>query len=36
MEKGKDFIFTATVTVKPEAKLGEYKGLEVQNVRQLK
>ena len=30
MEKGKPFIFTATVTVKPEVKLGEYKGLEVE------
>ena len=30
MEKGKTFIFTATVTVKPEVKLGEYKGLEVE------
>lgn len=29
MEKGKDLIFTATVTVKPEVKLGDYKGLEV-------
>lgn len=27
--KGQDFTFTATVTVKPEPKLGEYKGLEV-------
>lgn len=27
---GKDFIFTATVTVKPEVELGQYKGLEVQ------
>jgi trigger factor len=27
--KGKDFIFTATVTVKPEVELGQYKGLEV-------
>ena len=27
--KGEDFTFTATVTVKPEPKLGEYKGLEV-------
>ena len=25
---GKDFIFTATVTVKPEVVLGDYKGLE--------
>ncbi|MFD1927265.1 trigger factor [Sporosarcina siberiensis] len=29
MEKGKELIFTAVVTLKPEAKLGEYKGLEV-------
>lgn len=27
---GKDFIFTATVTVKPEVELGQYKGLEVE------
>ena len=27
MEKGKPLIFKATVTVKPEVKLGEYKGL---------
>ncbi|WP_342472255.1 trigger factor [Metasolibacillus sp. FSL H7-0170] len=27
--KGEDFTFTATVTVKPEPKLGDYKGLEV-------
>ena len=26
--KGKDFIFTATVAVKPEVTLGQYKGLE--------
>lgn len=26
---GKDFIYTATVTVKPEVELGEYKGVEV-------
>ena len=30
MEKGKTFIFTAKVTVKPEVKLGEYKGIEVE------
>lgn len=29
MEKGKPLIFKATVTVKPEVILGEYKGLEV-------
>ncbi len=29
LEKGEPFIFTATVTVKPEVELGEYKGLEV-------
>ena len=28
--KGQDFIFTATVAVKPEVTLGEYKGLEVE------
>jgi trigger factor len=27
--KGKDFVFTATVTVKPEVTLGEYMGVEV-------
>lgn len=32
IEKGKPFIFTAAVTVKPEVKLGEYKGLEVEKV----
>ncbi|QHS22931.1 trigger factor [Virgibacillus sp. MSP4-1] len=30
IEKGKDLIFTAKVTVKPEVKLGDYKGLEVE------
>ena len=30
IEKGKPFIFTATVAVKPEVTLGEYKGLEVE------
>ena len=29
LEKGKDFIFTAEVSTKPEVKLGEYKGLKV-------
>ncbi len=32
MEKGKELIFTATVIVKPEVKLGEYKGLEVEKL----
>jgi trigger factor len=32
MEKGKSLIFTAKVTVKPEVKLGEYKGLEVEKM----
>ncbi|WP_406686673.1 trigger factor [Rossellomorea vietnamensis] len=32
MEKGKDLIFTAKVQVKPEVKLGEYKGLEVEKM----
>ncbi|HCZ6535949.1 TPA: trigger factor [Staphylococcus aureus] len=30
IEKGKDFIFEATVTVEPEVKLGDYKGLEIE------
>lgn len=30
MEKGKDLVFTAKVTVEPEVKLGEYKGLEAE------
>lgn len=29
IEKGKDFIFTATVAVKPSITLGEYKGIEI-------
>ena len=33
IEKGKDFIFTATFAVKPEVKLGEYKGIEVEAVK---
>ena len=32
IEKGKDFIYTAEVTVRPEVKLGEYKGLEVEKT----
>jgi len=32
IEKGKALIFKATVTVKPEVTLGEYKGLEVPQV----
>lgn len=32
IEKGKDFIFTAVVAVKPEVKLGEYKGIEIPKV----
>ncbi|KGX89033.1 trigger factor [Pontibacillus litoralis] len=30
IEKGQNLIFTAKVTVKPEVKLGDYKGLEVE------
>ena len=32
MEKGKAFIYTAEVAVKPEVTLGEYKGLEVEKT----
>ena len=32
IEKGKEFIFTATVATKPEVTLGEYKGLEVDKI----
>ena len=32
LEKGKPFIFTAEVAVKPEVPLGEYKGLKVDKV----
>lgn len=32
MEKGKDFIFTAEVAIKPEVTLGEYKGIEVEKT----
>ena len=31
IEKGKDVIFTATVTVRPEVKLGTYKGIKLEN-----
>ncbi len=32
IEKGKDVVFTALVTTKPEVKLGEYKGIEVEKI----
>ncbi|WP_449537161.1 trigger factor [Ferdinandcohnia sp. Marseille-Q9671] len=32
IEKGKNLIFTAKVTVKPEVRLGDYKGLEVEKL----
>ena len=32
IEKGKSFIYTATVAVKPEVTLGEYKGIEVEKA----
>lgn len=32
LEKGKPFIFTAEVAVKPECQLGEYKGIQVAKV----
>lgn len=32
IEKGKDFIFTATVAVKPEIKIGDYKGVEIEKI----
>lgn len=32
IEKGKPFVFTAEVAIKPEVTLGEYKGLEVDKV----
>src|SRR5690606_31202313 len=32
IEKGKDLIFTAVVEVKPDVTLGEYKGLEVEEL----
>lgn len=32
IEKGKSFIFTATVAVKPEVKLGKYKGVKVETT----
>ena len=33
IEKGKPFIYTATVAVKPEVTLGEYKGVEVEGTK---
>lgn len=32
MEKGKEFIYTALVAVKPEVTLGDYKGVEIEKV----
>ncbi|MDE7297262.1 MAG: trigger factor family protein, partial [Lachnospiraceae bacterium] len=32
VEKGQPFIFTAEVAVKPEVKLGQYKGIEVEKA----
>lgn len=32
IEKGKSFIFTALVAIKPEIKLGEYKGVEIEKI----
>ena len=32
LEKGKDFVYTAEVAVKPEVKLGKYKGVSVSKV----
>lgn len=32
IEKGKNFIFTATVALKPEVTLGQYKGIEVEKI----
>ena len=32
VEKGKDFIFTALVAVKPEITLGDYKGIEIEKI----
>lgn len=32
IEKGKDFIFTAQVALKPEVTLGDYKGIEVEKI----
>ncbi|MFL0251109.1 trigger factor [Clostridium neuense] len=32
LEEGKDFVYSAKVTVKPEVELGEYKGVEVKKA----
>lgn len=32
MEKGQDLVFTAIVQIKPEVKLGKYKGIELEKV----
>lgn len=33
IEKGKEFIFTAKVAVKPEVILGQYKGIEIEKIK---
>ena len=32
IEKGKDLVFTAVMQTKPEAKLGKYKGIEIEKI----
>ena len=32
IEKGKDLIFTAVVSTKPEVTLGKYKGVEIKKI----
>ena len=32
IEAGKPFVFTATVALKPEVKLGEYKGIKIEKI----
>ena len=33
LKKAKPFVFEAEVTLKPEVKLGEYKGIKVEKAR---